>query len=73
MSQASRHAVSVAAVVVNDQDKVLVVQRRDTGAVEIPGGVLEIDQSIHDGLCREVREETGVDITPGPLRGSTRT
>jgi hypothetical protein len=37
------HSVSVAGVVVDDRGRVLVVRRRDTGAWEAPGGVLEID------------------------------
>jgi 8-oxo-dGTP diphosphatase len=69
MSQPSRHSVSVAGVVVGDDGRVLVVQRRDNGTWEIPGGVLELDEPIHAGLCREVREETGVEIMPGPLTG----
>jgi 8-oxo-dGTP diphosphatase len=69
MSQPDRHSVSVAAVVVDDHGRVLVIQRRDTGRWEIPGGVLELHESIHDGLRREVMEETGVEILPGPLTG----
>jgi 8-oxo-dGTP diphosphatase len=69
VTQPSRHSVSVSGVVVNEEGKVLVVQRRDTGKWEIPGGVLELDESIHDGLRREVREETGIEITPGALTG----
>jgi ADP-ribose pyrophosphatase YjhB (NUDIX family) len=61
--------VSVAAVVVDLADRVLVVQRRDTGKWEIPGGVLELDEAIHYGLRREVFEETGVRIDPGDLTG----
>lgn len=61
--------MSVAGVVVNDDGQVLVVQRRDNGMWEIPGGVLELDEPIHDGLRREVLEETGVEIAPGPLTG----
>jgi ADP-ribose pyrophosphatase YjhB (NUDIX family) len=44
-------------------------QRRDNGHWEPPGGVLELDESILDGLRREVREETGLDIEPARLTG----
>jgi 8-oxo-dGTP diphosphatase len=64
-----RHSVSVAAVITDDQDRVLVVQRRDNGKWEIPGGVLELDESIHDGVRREVQEETGVLVEPERLTG----
>jgi 8-oxo-dGTP pyrophosphatase MutT (NUDIX family) len=69
MSQDNRHSVSVAAVVTNDEGRVLVVQRRDTGKWEIPGGILEADESIHAGLRREVGEETGLDVEPVRLTG----
>ena len=45
MTQAPRHSVSVAAVVTDDRDRVLVIQRRDNGAWQLPGGVLELDES----------------------------
>jgi 8-oxo-dGTP diphosphatase len=64
-----RHSVSIAAVVVDDSGRVLVIQRRDNGRWEPPGGVLEIEESILDGLKREVREETGLIIEPSQLTG----
>lgn len=60
------HSVSVAGVVVNDRGEVLLIQRRDNGHWEPPGGVLEFGESIRDGLRREVREETGLDVQPCP-------
>src|SRR4051794_31877661 len=69
MSPSPQHSVSVAAVIVNDQGQVLMTQRRDNGHWEPPGGVLELDESILDGLRREVREETGLDIEPEQLTG----
>jgi ADP-ribose pyrophosphatase YjhB (NUDIX family) len=65
----SRHSVSVAAVIIDKHDRVLVVQRRDNGKWEIPGGILELDESIHDGVRREVEEETGLLIEPERLTG----
>lgn len=64
-----RHSVSVAAVVVNEQGQVLVIKRRDNGAWQLPGGVLELGETIQDGVRREVAEETGVRVEPGPLTG----
>jgi 8-oxo-dGTP diphosphatase len=63
-----QHSVSVAAAVV-DADRVLVVRRRDNGRWEPPGGVLELGESIPDGLRREVREETGLTVEPDALTG----
>lgn len=69
MSPPARHSVSVAAVVVDDQGRVLMTQRRDNGRWEPPGGVLELDESIDEGLKREVLEETGYRIEPIRLTG----
>lgn len=63
------HSVSVAAVIVDDEQRVLLVQRRDNGHWEPPGGVLETHERIEDGLRREVREETGLDIEVERLSG----
>lgn len=63
------HSVSVAGVIIDDQDRALVIRRRDNGHWEPPGGVLELDESITDGLRREVEEETGLHVSVGPLTG----
>src|SRR5690349_3502109 len=64
-----RHSVSVAAVIADEFGRVLVTQRRDNGHWEPPGGVLETQESILDGLKREVREETGLTVEPVRLTG----
>jgi 8-oxo-dGTP pyrophosphatase MutT (NUDIX family) len=56
--------VSVAAVVVDECNRVLVVQRRDDGTWQPPGGVLELHETLEEGLVREVREETGHIVEP---------
>jgi len=68
-SQAASHSVSVAGVIVDDDGRALLVQRLDNHHWEPPGGVLELGESIDDGLRREVREETGLDIEPTMLTG----
>jgi len=64
-----QHSVSVAAVIVDDEGRVLVTQRRDNGYWQPPGGVLELDETIEEGLRREVYEETGLTIEPERLTG----
>jgi 8-oxo-dGTP diphosphatase len=64
-----KHFVSVAAAVFDDEGRVLVVRRRDNGAWQLPGGVLELDESIHQGVTREVLEETRVLVEPQRLTG----
>jgi 8-oxo-dGTP diphosphatase len=67
-----RHSVSVAAAVVNPTGQVLAIRRRDNGHWEPPGGVLELNETIHAGLVREVREETGLTVEPEVLTGVYR-
>ena len=70
MSDTPRHSVSVAAAIFDDSgENVLLIKRRDNGRWEPPGGVLELDETIEEGLRREVREETGAEIGVGPLTG----
>ena len=70
MTDTPRHSVSVAAAIFDESgENVLLIKRRDNGNWEPPGGVLELDETIEDGLRREVREETGAEIEVGPLTG----
>ena len=74
MTGGARHSVSVAAVVVDEAGRVLVIRRSDSGAWQLPGGVLELDETIQDGVRREVREETSVEIEASTgSRASTKT
>src|SRR2546423_1556530 len=66
---APRHSVSVAGIVTDDQGRVLLVRRADTDEWEPPGGVVERDEDLLSALVREVREETGLTVTPGRLTG----
>ena len=64
-----RHSVSVSGVIPDDHGRVLLIRRRDNQHWEPPGGVLELGETIQDGLRREIREETGFDIEPDGLTG----
>ena len=64
-----RHSVSVAGVVIDEDDRALVIRRRDNAHWEPPGGILERDETITEGLIREVREETGLLVEPIALTG----
>ncbi len=61
--------VGAGAVVVKD-GRVLLVQRGHEplkGQWSLPGGLLEIGESLHAGVVREVREETGLSVEPVEL------
>lgn len=69
MATTPKHSVSVAGIVVRDDDRVLVIRRDDNGHWEAPGGVLELDESFEEGVRREVFEETGLKVTVERLTG----
>jgi 8-oxo-dGTP diphosphatase len=64
-----KHSVSVAGVVIDENDRVLLIQRRDNGHWEPPGGVLELDETFEQGVAREVQEETGLHVEVERLTG----
>jgi ADP-ribose pyrophosphatase YjhB (NUDIX family) len=58
--------VGVGAVIV-DEGRVLLVRRGTEplkGEWSLPGGVLEVGESLQSGVVREVREETGLTVEP---------
>jgi len=58
-----KHIVSVSAYITNEKGEVLLVKnhhRSDT--YEMPGGQVEEGESLHEAICREVMEETGVEV-----------
>lgn len=67
--QPPKHFVSVAAAIIDQDGRFLAIRRSDNGHWEPPGGVLELDESIEQGLIREVAEETGYRVEPDRLTG----
>ncbi len=67
---ASRPVVAVAAIVFDAADRVLLIERGrppGVGLWSVPGGKLELGETIAAGIAREVREETGLLVEVGPL------
>lgn len=61
-----RHSVVVGCLARNDKNEVLLIRHHKRGW-EIPQGRVEEGENLIDALHREVREEAGVEIEPGPL------
>jgi 8-oxo-dGTP pyrophosphatase MutT (NUDIX family) len=61
--------VFASAIIRDDRRRILFQHRGDFDRWGLPGGVLEPGESILQALVREVREETGLMVTPGRLVG----
>lgn len=64
-----RPVVGVGAVIV-DGSRVLLVRRANEplkGEWSIPGGAVEIGETLEVAIAREVHEETGLDVDVGPM------
>jgi ADP-ribose pyrophosphatase YjhB (NUDIX family) len=62
----SRPVVGVGAVVL-DRGRVLLVRRGNEplkGEWSLPGGAVEVGETLREAIRREVREETGLDVEP---------
>jgi 8-oxo-dGTP pyrophosphatase MutT (NUDIX family) len=60
---------SVSAVIFDRRGRVLLQQRSDGGQWGLPGGSVEIGESVRAAVVREVKEETGLRVTPGRVIG----
>jgi 8-oxo-dGTP diphosphatase len=64
-----RPIVGVGAVVL-DGDQVLLVKRANEplkGEWSLPGGAVDVGETLEDAIRREVREETSLDVEVGPV------
>ena len=62
----SRPLVGVGALIIRG-DRIVLVERGkrpQKGKWSLPGGALETGETLAEGLSREVREETGLDVKP---------
>lgn len=56
-------AVAVCGLIINEKEEVLLETRSDNLKFSFPGGALNMGEKIIDGLYREIKEETGIDLS----------
>ncbi|MFE7837844.1 NUDIX domain-containing protein [Streptomyces sp. NPDC057474] len=62
--------VAASAVVTDDQGRILLQKRSDSGLWALPGGGMEMTDSLPGTAVREVKEETGLDVEITGLVGT---
>lgn len=51
------------AVLKNDEGRIAVMYFNGTGSYKLPGGGIDEGETVHEALVRELREETGYELT----------
>lgn len=65
----TQFSIGVFGVIFDDQNKVLLCHRKDYNLWNLPGGALETGEAPWEGVKREVKEETGLDVQVSKLTG----
>lgn len=60
---------AVSVVVANDAGEILLIRRSDNGNWALPGGAIDLGESLSQAAIRETREETGIDCEITGLTG----
>ncbi|MFJ5230738.1 NUDIX domain-containing protein [Kitasatospora sp. NPDC088391] len=66
----NRLVVAASAVVTDSEGRVLLQRRADNGLYALPGGAMDLGESLPGTAVREVREETGLDVEITGLVGT---
>jgi ADP-ribose pyrophosphatase YjhB (NUDIX family) len=67
--KATRIVPGGSAVITDDHGRILMQRRSDSGNWALPGGVMDIGETLQQCVVREVKEETGLDIEITGLLG----
>jgi ADP-ribose pyrophosphatase YjhB (NUDIX family) len=60
---------SVNAIVTNDAGRVLLIKRTDNGNWSLPGGAMDLGETIKQATVRETVEETGINVEITGING----
>ncbi len=58
------------AIIVNERGEMLTGCRKQNpaqGTRDLVGGFIDLDETAEEGMCREIKEESGLDISPSDL------
>ncbi|GAA2975301.1 NUDIX hydrolase [Actinokineospora diospyrosa] len=61
--------VAVTAYITNTDGQLLLIRRTDNDLYSIPGGALDVGETLTQTVVREVKEETGIDVEVTGLVG----
>jgi ADP-ribose pyrophosphatase YjhB (NUDIX family) len=61
--------VGAAVLITDEQNRLLLMERSDSGCWGPPGGAVELGEVVEDAALREVREETGLELSDLSLFG----
>lgn len=53
-------SVGLSALIINEKNEILLEKRSDNSLFCLPGGSLDFDETVIEGVKREVKEETGI-------------
>jgi ADP-ribose pyrophosphatase YjhB (NUDIX family) len=67
--ESAMFTIGVFAVIINEENRVLLSHRKDFDLWNLPGGGMISGEAPWDGVIREVREETGLEVEVVKLSG----
>jgi ADP-ribose pyrophosphatase len=60
-------SVGVSALILDEQGRILLEKRQDNGLYCLPGGSIDFEEKVLEGLKREIFEETGISLQKAAL------